>query len=77
MKGHGEGCFADLGSLTLALKAQKLLGAAAIPSAVIKNSSSSRTNKGCSYGLRFSCSQSENVKKVLTDGGIRVREWKL
>lgn len=77
MKGHSGECIADVGSLTLALKAQKLLGTAAIPSAVIKNSSWHKEGRGCSYALRFSCPQSDNVRKVLSDGGVRVREWKL
>ena len=69
------GCRVDLGAMTLALKAQKLLGAAAIPSTVVKNSSSSFASKGCSYGLHFSCAQRSNIERVLASEGIRVRKW--
>lgn len=77
MNTYSGGCLADLGTLTLALKAQKLLGTAAIPSTVIKNSSSFKERKGCSYALRIAPSQLENVRKILSENGIRVREWKI
>lgn len=69
------GCQANIGSLTLALKAQKALGNAAIPSTVVKNDSSSKGGRGCSYGLRFSCSQASNAERVFDSEGIRVKRW--
>ena len=75
MKDSFIGCRVDLGALTLALKAQKALGEEAIPSRVVKNSSSSFGSKGCSYGLQFSCSQRQNVESVLAGEGIRVKRW--
>lgn len=70
-------CRVELGSMTLALKAQKILGAAAIPSTVIKLSAEGR-GRGCSYGLRFSCAQRRNLFSLLENERIRVREieWK-
>lgn len=75
MKDSFAGCRVDLGALTLALKAQRALGEAAIPSRVVKNGSSSFGSKGCSYGLDFSCSQRQNVESVLASGGIKVKRW--
>lgn len=69
------GCQIDVGSLTLALKAQRALGNAAIPSAVAKNDSSSKGGRGCSYGLRLSCSQMANAERVIAHEGIRVKRW--
>ena len=69
------GCQIDIGSLTLALKAQKALGNAAIPSTVVKNDSSSRGGRGCSYGLRLSCAQMANAERVIAHEGIRVKRW--
>lgn len=73
---RGE-CRVELGNMTSALKAQKILGAAAIPTTVIKVGSS-RGGRGCSYGLRFSCSQLGNVKMLLENERVKVREvgWK-
>ena len=70
------GCRAAIGGLTLAMRAQKALAAAAIPTAVIKYDSDARSNKGCTYGLAFSCAQRINVETVLVGEGIKVREWK-
>lgn len=74
MEEYLKNCRADIGSLTLALKAQKALANAAIPSTVVKNDSSFG-NRGCSYGLGFSCTQEENLKRVLLHEGIRVKKW--
>lgn len=77
------GCRVELGSMTLALKTQKILGAAAIPTTVIKTSASGKgagggREKGCRYGLSFSCFQTANVRMILENENIRVREaeWK-
>lgn len=70
-----RGCSIDIGSLTLALKAQKALAGAAIPSSVVKNDSSSNGGKGCSYGLKISCTQMENAESVLALERIRVKRW--
>ena len=74
MKDHPRDCFADLGSVTYAMKAQKVLGDAAIPSSVIKLDTSSR-HRGCTYGIRFSCQQRNNVQAVLQAAHISVKQW--
>lgn len=74
MKDFSRDCFAELGSLTYAMKAQRILGNAAIPSSVIKADVSSR-NRGCTYGIRFSCQQKNNVRTVLEAARISVKQW--
>lgn len=69
-----RGCSAALGSVTQAMKAQKALAAAAIPSTVIKWEASSRL-RGCMYGVQYSCVQERNVKSVLTSAHIAVKQW--
>lgn len=69
------GCRAALGPLTLAMRAQRALAAAAIPTTVIKYDSDAREGKGCLYGLAFSCSQRRNIETVLGGERIRVRQW--
>lgn len=68
------GCFASIGSVTGAQKAQKALSAIAIPSKVIKIDTAARA-RGCVYGISYSCSQENNVKNALTSARISVREW--
>ena len=70
-----RGCGAQIGSITQAMKAQRALAEAAIPTTVIKNEASEKGNKGCIYGLSFSCLQINNVRTVLDHERIRVREW--
>lgn len=74
MKNSNGNCFAELGSVTYAMKAQKALAAAAIPSTVIKSESSS-SRRGCTYGIQFSCRQEKNVQTVLAAAHIAVKQW--
>lgn len=67
-------CTAVIGSMTLAMKAQSVLAEAAIRAGVTKISSS-ETHNGCAYGVEFPCSQSGNVRTVLSRAGIRVRQY--
>ena len=66
------GCFSVLGSMTQALRAQKLLAAAAIPTDVVKADTES-TGRGCAYALSYACAQQDNVRRLLEKSGIRVR----
>ena len=70
-----NGCRIAIGSITNAMNAQKILAAAAIPSAVIKYDEQNGGGRGCVYGLSFSCAQSNNVRSVLSGAGVRVRKW--
>ena len=73
MKESKNGCTAQLSSMTQAMKAQRALSAAAIPSWVIQSEASSR--RGCAYGLRFPCGHENNVRRILASSGISVKEW--
>ena len=67
-------CTAVIGSMTLAMRAQSLLAEAAIRASVVKVSSSQSRN-GCAYGVDFPCTQTANVRAVLSAAGVRVREY--
>ena len=74
-KGSEQGvCFAELGSLTAAMKAQEVLASAAIPASIEKIESPS-SRRGCSYGLRLSCQQETNARTVLNAARISVKQW--
>jgi len=68
-----EACFAAIGSMTQAMKAQNILTSISIPSTVIKSESSSR--RGCIYGLSFPCAYESNVRAALASAKIAVKEW--
>ena len=68
---HGS-CFAVIGSMTQAMKAQSVLANAAI-FARVEKADSSMTRRGCAYGVVYACSQEANVREVLRNAGIRVR----
>ncbi len=74
MKGQSYQCSAAVGSVTSAMKAQKILAEAAIPTTVIKSDSSS-SRHGCIYGISFSCVQENNVRTVLGKARIPVKQW--
>ena len=76
MNNHKGSCSATLASMTHAIKAQKVLAAAAIPANIIKTEPASSLH-GCSYGIEFSCNQAQNVRKVLSTGGISVKKWNI
>ena len=74
MQTGGRSCFAAIGSITGAQKAQRVLAALAIPSS-IKKSEVSSSNRGCVYGVQFPCSQESNVRSALLAARILVKEW--
>lgn len=67
-------CTAVTVSMTVALKAQRILAKNAIRAEVIKISGAS-AKKGCTYGLEFDCALLGNVKAILQDFGIDVKEY--
>lgn len=69
----GNTCTAYIGTNTLAMKAQRALAAEAILSSVVKVNSS-KTHKGCAYGIRFDRFQTNNVSIILAREGIAVKE---
>ena len=68
-------CVAEIGSMTQAMKAQRVLAEIAVPTTVIK-SNSAENRRGCAYGISFDCAQRENVENALVRAGVRVRQWK-
>lgn len=72
MKGIFNECTAEIGSVTQAMRAQDVLGEAAIPAKVIKTQSSSR--RGCIYGISYSCAQEKNVRTVLDNARIPLKK---
>ena len=72
--GYSE-CIAEIGSMTQAMRAQSALAEAVIPSTVVKTDSS-RSGKGCAYGVSFSCAYYENAEKILSKSRVGVRRWK-
>ena len=73
-KSERKSCYAIMGTLTNAQKAQKALSMAAIPSNVSKTNSPA-THNGCVWSLNFSCNQLGNIKSVLSKAGITVKSW--
>ena len=73
-KNRGE-CIAEIGSMTQAMRAQNALAEMAIPSTIVKTNSS-KSNKGCAYGLSIDCNQMENAENVFDRTKVRVRRWK-
>ena len=67
-------CSAEIGSVTEAMKAQKVLADAAIPSEIIKKEGSSR-HRGCVFGIGFSCAQQNNVRTILGTARIYPKAW--
>jgi hypothetical protein len=69
---YGGICTAAIGSMTAAIRAQRILATAAIHVNVVKNESSAK-NSGCLYSLAFPCGQSNNVRSVLRAAHIGAR----
>ena len=74
-KSEYKECFAVMGTLTNAQKAQRALSVAAIPS-IISKSDPAQGHKGCVWGIEFPCNQSYNVQSIFSSYGISVREWR-
>ncbi len=65
-------CFAVIGSLTQAMRAQHVLSDAAVFSNVEK-ADPTLTRRGCAYGVRYPCSREEELQAVLRRAGIRIK----
>ena len=71
---YSTGCLAVMGSMTQAMRAQKVLAGAAVRAEVVK-ADSAHTRRGCAYALSYPCSQENNVRTILSGAGIRVRDY--
>ena len=67
-------CTAVTGSMTMALKAQRTLARQAIRANTVKVSKS-QSGRGCIYGIEFDCSLSGNVRAILDNAGIEIKEY--
>ncbi len=72
-QGTGE-CIAVLGTMTNALQAQKTLANAAIFASITKISSS-KSAKGCTYGVSYPCIQDKNVRTILARSDLAVKKY--
>ena len=66
-------CTVSVGSVTYAEKAMRALASAAIYSEIVKLDEN--RSRGCVYGLEFPCSQSDNVRAVLRQAGIKTKNF--
>ena len=59
-------------SPTRAMQAKDVLSRAGVWAEVVKEEGT-RGNRGCAYGISFSCLQEQLVKQTLREAGIRYR----
>lgn len=67
-------CTASVGSLTHAMKGQKLLSDAGILTKIVKLDAK-KTRRGCAYGIEFSCAELKNARSVLGASHLPVSEY--
>lgn len=67
-------CIAAFNSMTAAIGAQRILSSASIRSSVVKLNAN-QTERGCGYGLEFSCAQRQNVEALFASRGISVNRY--
>ena len=65
-------CSIPLGSVTIAMKARRILSAAHVQCDVVKTSHASSA-RGCIYGIEYPCELSGNVKSLLASAGVQTR----
>ncbi len=70
----GAVCSAVIGSMTAAMKAQRLLSGQALRATVKKISSDTRS-RGCVYGIEFDCAIFPSVRRILESSNIDVTEY--
>lgn len=67
-------CTAAVPSLTLCVKAQRLLALSFI-SADIVRLDPSMTQRGCAYGIEFPCDRKKEVRALLSKADLRVTQY--
>ncbi|MBE6632709.1 MAG: DUF3343 domain-containing protein [Ruminococcaceae bacterium] len=65
-------CNAVIGSVTQAMRAQRLLVGGKVMARVIK-ASPKETGRGCAYAVTYPCQQADEARELLRRGGIRIR----
>lgn len=66
-------CVATLKSMTIALKAKKILNNAFIECEIIKLEAN-LTKRGCGYGIKFDCINYYSVEKILNDNKVKYNQ---
>lgn len=66
-------CVASLKSMTVALKARKVLNEAYIDCEIIKLEPH-MTKKGCAYGIKFNCINIYSIENVLNEKRVKYTE---
>ena len=74
MHDYQGGCHAVIGSMTQAIRAQRILANAAIRAEVVK-ADTGESRHGCAYALSYPCAQGANVRTILKSNGVRVRTY--
>ena len=74
MHDYQSGCLAVIGSMTQAIRAQRVLANAAVRAEVVK-ADTGESRRGCAYALSYPCAQENNVRTILAGAGIRVRDY--
>ena len=67
-------CLATIGSMTLAIKAQRTLLDLGLH-AEVRSLSPTRTRRGCAYGITFPCEARRAVRTALQSARIPVGEY--
>lgn len=67
-------CTASIGSLTHAMKGQKLLSGIGIVGKIVKLESE-KTRRGCAYGIEFPCAELRRVRATLATSHLPVSEY--
>ena len=67
-------CIAALGSITNAVKAQRVLAQVGITGEILPLDAA-KTRRGCAYGLRFACHEQGRVRPALRAAGIAVSQF--
>ncbi len=67
-------CTASVGSLTHAMKGQKLLEGIGIAAKIVKLDVG-KTRKGCSYGIEFSCSELKRARSTLGASHLPISDY--
>ena len=62
-------CTLSIGSMTLAIKARRLLSAKGIV-VKVKKVEDNGSRRGCVYGIEYPCEISGNLRVILKDSGI-------
>jgi len=66
----GEKCIIPLGSVTYAMKAQRLLNARSVFAEVTR--ADSHNTNGCGYGVSVNCREMDAAVNIIKKSGIRI-----